>query len=97
MSSLHKRKIKVVSISQKFYKLFPEEDEIMRKLGQEAKERPCLILLKLTYKRKKYTFAIPFRLNIGNALKNTYFSLPKRKTTREGRSHRLHYKRCFLS
>ncbi|RGC47187.1 hypothetical protein [Absiella sp. AM29-15] len=95
MSSLHKRKIKIVSISQKFYNLFSPDDEIMKKLGQESKERPCLILLKLSYKNNKYTFAIPFRSNIGNAPKGTFFSLPKRKKTRDGRHHGLHYTKMF--
>ena len=95
MSSQHKRKIKVVSISQKFYELFTGEDEIMRKLGEDTKDRPCLILLKLKYNGCMHTFAIPFRSNIGNAPKETYFPLPKRKKTREGRSHGLHYTKMF--
>ncbi|MEG0092664.1 MAG: hypothetical protein RR945_01275 [Erysipelotrichaceae bacterium] len=95
MSSQYKRKIKVVTIRQSFYKLFSEEDEIMQKIGQEAKERPCLILVKMKYKGIKYTFAIPFRSNIGNAPKETYFPLPNRTTTRDGRKHGLHYSKMF--
>lgn len=95
MASQYKRKIKVVTIRQSFYKLFTENNEIMQKIGQEAKERPCLILVKMKYKGSIYTFAIPFRSNIGNAPRNTYFPLPKRPTTRDGRKHGLHYTKMF--
>lgn len=83
MSSQYKRKIKVVTIKQSFYELFSENHEIMRIMGQEAKNRPCLILLKMKYKGNLHTFAIPFRSNIGNAPSNTYFPLPKRAKTKD--------------
>lgn len=95
MSSQHKRKIKVVTIKQAFYKLFEKNNEIMQKIGQEAKDRPCLILVKMKYKGNIHTFAIPFRSNIGNAPRSTYFPLPKRSTTRDGRKHGLHYSKMF--
>lgn len=95
MSSQYKRKIKVVTIRQSFYKLFSEDNEIMQKIGQETKERPCLILMKLNYKGNLHTFAIPFRSNIGNAPKGTYFPLPKRAATKNGKKHGLHYTKMF--
>ncbi|PXX78107.1 hypothetical protein [Dielma fastidiosa] len=95
MSSQYKRKIKVVTIKQSFYELFSENHEIMRIMGQEAKDRPCLILLKMKYKGNLHTFAIPFRSNIGNAPSNTYFPLPKRAKTKDRRKHGLHYSKMF--
>ena len=64
-------------------------------MGQEAKDRPCLILLKMRYKGNLHTFAIPFRSNIGNAPSNTYFPLPKRAKTKDRRKLGLHYSKMF--
>lgn len=95
MSSQYKRKIKIVSISKEFYKLFPPENEIMQKLGWNTSERPCLVLVKLRYKKMKYTFAIPFRSNIGKAPRESYFPLPNRNKTKPNRKHGLHYTKMF--
>lgn len=95
MSNQYKRKIKVVTIKQSFYNLFDEDSEIMQTIAHEGNARPCLILVKLTYKNNIHTFAIPFRSNIGNAPKGTYFPLPKRSATRDGRRHGLHYSKMF--
>lgn len=67
----------------------------MQKIGQESKVRPCLIVVKMKYKGCIHTFAIPFRSNIGNSPRETYFPLPNRITTREGRKHGLHYSKMF--
>jgi len=54
-----------------------------------------LNIIKIKIQRKKYIFAIPFRSNIGNAPKESYFPLPKRNKTRDGRKHGLHYTKVF--
>lgn len=61
-------------------------------LDNDNGKRPYVVLLELRYKGKKQSFAIPFRSNIaGNLPKHTYFTLPRRHTTRECNKHGLHY------
>lgn len=52
--------------------------------------------IKIKYKEKKYTFALPLRSNISKfAPKSTYFSLPNRKSTRLKNHHGIHYTKAF--
>lgn len=58
--------------------------------------RPCLLVLKLRYKGRKYDFAVPFRSNIPPAeQKANYFALPPRHTTRPRHRHGLHFIKMF--
>ena len=84
-------KIRICSIKQEFYDLFDNTCELDKNY-----KRPCLIVLKLKYKGKKYDFAIPFRSNIyGQAKREEYFPLPPRKTTKKGKKLGLHYIKMF--
>ena len=53
-------------------------------------------MIKIKYKKKDYTFALPLRSNIsGFCPKNTYFALPTRSTTRDRNHHGIHYSKAF--
>lgn len=96
MASQRKRKIKVVTIHNNFFKLLGESDSELLSIKDELHRRPCLILIKIKYKGKNYTFALPLRSNIpGSCPKNTYFSLPQCSTTRDGNRHGIHYSKAF--
>lgn len=84
-------KIRICSIKQTFYDMFDDSIEL-----EKNEKRPCLIILKLKYKDKKYDFAIPFRSNInGKASRKEFYPLPPRKTTHKHRRHGLHYIKMF--
>ena len=54
--------------------------------------RPYVIIMKLNYKGTLQNFAIPLRSNISvSAPRYTFFSLPKRSTTKDYHVHELHY------
>lgn len=97
MGTQYKRKIKVVTIHDNFFKLFNDNsDPQLLKIKDSMHRRPCLILVKIKYKGKKYTFALPLRSNIpGPCPKNTYYPLPTRSTTRDGNRHGIHYIKAF--
>lgn len=62
---------------------------------QKAK-RPCVMLMNLKYRGRRYTFAIPLRSNIApNVPKWQYYPLPPRKTTKDRYRHGLHYIKMF--
>ena len=57
MTSQYKRKIKVVTIHDDFFRLFEDDSDCeLLKVKEEMHRRPCLILIKIRYKNKKYTF-----------------------------------------
>lgn len=96
MSSQHKRKIKIVTIQDSFFKLIQGVDSELLLIKKEMNRRPCLILVKVKYKGRKYTFALPFRSNIPrSAEKCTYFALPNRNSTKTGNHHGIHYTKAF--
>lgn len=96
MSSQHKRKIKIVTIKDSFFKLIQSADSELLLTKKEMNRRPCLILVKVKYKGRKYTFALPFRSNIPrSAEKCTYFALPNRNSTKTGNHHGIHYTKAF--
>lgn len=83
--------MKLVTIDTKLYKLFQNDKELLRN-----SKRPCVIILKLKYKKHNYDFAVPIRSNIPAAApKNQYFALPPRATTRPKNRHGLHYIKMF--
>lgn len=58
--------------------------------------RPCVLILKLKYKGKKYKFVVPIRSNISsNTPKKQYFPLPTNSATKSGNRHGLHYIKMF--
>lgn len=83
--------MKIVSINSQLLRAFEADREFMRK-----KHRPCVLIMRLTYKGKKRTFAVPLRSNISsNTPKVQYFPLPPRSTTRPPNHHGIHYIKIF--
>lgn len=89
-------RIRLVAIKEEFFNIFDFETEFMLS-ASNAKERPCLIIVKLNYKGKKHSFALPFRSNIqvNKDTEGTYFPLPRRSTTKNNHAHGLHYIKMF--
>lgn len=83
--------MKIVTIDKKLYKKYKEDKELLRNA-----DRPCVIILKLKYKERKYDFAVPIRSNIPAASpKEHYFALPPRPSTRPKNRHGIHYIKMF--
>ncbi len=84
--------MKIVSISDDHFEKFAGGDrEFMQKHG-----RPCLIVLRLSFRGRKLDFAVPFRSNIApNVPKDQYFALPPRPTTQPRHRHGIHYIKMF--
>lgn len=69
--------------------------KVDKEMLQKAK-RPCVLIIRLPYKGKRYDFAVPIRSNINPSTpKNQYFPLPPRSTTRSGCRHGIHYIKMF--
>lgn len=59
-------------------------------------DRPCVLIVNLTYKGRRYDFAVPLRSNINpSAPKNQYFALPPRSKTKPQHRHGVHYIKMF--
>ena len=83
--------MKIVSVNVKQLNKYSKDPEFLNK-----SRRPCVLIVQLKYKGKRYNFAVPFRSNIPAASpKDEYFPLPPRSTTREGNRHGLHYIKMF--
>ena len=84
--------MRIVSITQDYFEKYAKGDrEFMQKHG-----RPCLIVLRLSFRGRKLDFAVPFRSNIApNVPKDQYFALPPRPTTRPRHRHGIHYIKMF--
>lgn len=58
--------------------------------------RPCVLIIKLTYKGKKRDFVVPMKSNIvANTDKNTFFALPPNARTKPGNFHGIYYVKLF--
>lgn len=88
--------MRLVSIKQTFIDIFDFPTEIMSK-DSNGNNRPFLLILSLQYKDEKRSFALPFRSNIqvNSHTKGTYFSLPRRHSTKDRHAHGLHYIKMF--
>lgn len=84
--------MRIVSISDEYFEKYAHGDrEFMQKHG-----RPCLVVVRLTFRGRKRDFAVPFRSNIApNVPKDQYFALPPRPTTRPHHRHGIHYIKMF--
>ncbi len=83
--------MKFVKIQKELLDRFGVDPELMVK-----EDRPCVLVVKLTYKSKLYDLAIPFRSNIPPATpKNEYFAFPPRPATKPRHHHGLHYIKMF--
>lgn len=91
-SLLCRRKLlKLVTIKKSLLDSYSADKEILQKT-----ERPCVLVICLLYKGQMYDFAVPLRSNISaGAPQGTFFSLPTRKTTKDGNRHGLHYIKMF--
>lgn len=59
-------------------------------------QRPCVLIVSLKYKGKRYPFAVPLRSNINPSTpKEHYFPLPPRPTTKPKYRHGIHYSKMF--
>lgn len=97
MSSQYKRKIKIVTINEKFFELFNDgSDNELLLIRKDMHRRPCLIVVKIKFNGKTYDFALPFRSNINPSTpKDTFYNLPPRKTTKPKHYHGIHYAKAF--
>ena len=87
--------MQLVKVGKQFYqeckKNGTDKELLFNKNG-----RPCVLLLKLKYKGKKYKFVVPLRSNIAsNVPKDQYFSLPPNSATKAGNVHGVHYIKLF--
>lgn len=83
--------MKIVSIADEFFELCGNDEELMAKQG-----RPCVLVIRLRYKGRRYDFAVPFRSNIApNVPKDQYFALPPRPSTKPRRRHGIHFIKMF--
>ena len=83
--------MKLVSIRAKDLADYKKDPEMLHKSF-----RPCVLILRLKYKGKRYDFAVPLRSNISPAApKDQYFPLPPRRSTRPKHRHGIHYIKMF--
>lgn len=83
--------MRLVSIRKDKLKIYSVDKEMLQK-----SYRPCVLVINLAYKGKRYDFAVPLRSNINPSTpKDQYFPLPVRKTTKQGYRHGLHYIKMF--
>ena len=83
--------MRLVKIKTSVLKKYSIDKQILQK-----EDRPCVLIMRLLYKRQNYTFAVPIRSNIPAASpKDEYFPLPTRNTTKNGRHHGIHYIKMF--
>ena len=83
--------MKLVKIQEELINRFAQDAQFMQK-----KDRPCVLIVKLKYKGRLRSFAVPFRSNIHPSTpKNEYFAFPPRPTTRPLHRHGLHYAKMF--
>ena len=79
--------MKIVTIDKSLMLKYAGDPEILQK-----DNRPCVLIVRLKYKRKNQDFAVPLRSNIKAS---AYFPLPPRPTTTSGNRHGLHYIKMF--
>lgn len=83
--------MRLVTLNSKVLKHYLKDPEMLR----DAR-RPSVLVIRMTYKGKRYDFAVPLRSNINpSAPRNEYFPLPTRSTTRSKCHHGIHYIKMF--
>lgn len=83
--------MRLVTIKSEKLKAYKVDPEMLQK-----SKRPCVLIIQLKYKGKRYDFAVPLRSNISpSAPKGQYFPLPPRSTTKDRHHHGLHYIKMF--
>lgn len=87
--------MKLVKVKQEFYDMCVRNG-IAEELMFNESGRPCVLIVKLTYKNNKFDFVIPLRSNISNYTpKEQYFALPPNAKTKAGHHHGIHYIKLF--
>lgn len=87
--------MKLVKVKKEFYDLCITNGADSELLYNEQ-GRPCVLIIHISYKLKKYKFAMPLRSNISNRTPRwQYFSLPPNSNTKPGNSHGIHYIKLF--
>ena len=83
--------MRIVTIDKKSLKKHAADKEMLQKAN-----RPCVLVVRLKYKGKRYDFAVPLRSNISPSTpKDQYFPLPPRPTTKPKHRHGIHYIKMF--
>ncbi|MCR5507310.1 MAG: hypothetical protein K6F34_01350 [Lachnospiraceae bacterium] len=83
--------MRLVTIDKSYIKKYSVDSEMLQKA-----ERPCALIIQMTFRGHRYDFAIPLRSNIcASAPKEQYFPLPPRRTTKDKKRHGLHYIKMF--
>lgn len=83
--------MRLVSIPKDRLKNYTKDAEMLQKA-----DRPCALIMRLSYKGSTYSFAVPLRSNISpNTPKNQYYPLPPRRTTKSKYRHGVHYIKMF--
>lgn len=83
--------MRIVTFDKSQLKKYCVDKEMLQKAS-----RPCVLIIQLKYKSKRYDFAVPLRSNISPSTpKPQYFSLPPRHTTKDGYRHGIHYIKMF--
>ena len=83
--------MRLVTIDSSVLKKYCEDTEMLHKA-----KRPSALIVKLTYKGHRYSFAVPMRSNISpSSPKDEYFPLPPASKTKPKYHHGLHYIKMF--
>ena len=83
--------MRLVSIPKDKLKNYTIDPEMLQKA-----DRPCALIMRLTFCGHKYDFAVPLRSNIAPSTpKYDYFALPPRNTTKPKHRHGVHYAKMF--
>jgi len=83
--------MRIVSINSEYFNICSRDPELLKGAG-----RPCVVILKLTFRGQKHDFAVPLRSNIApNVPKSQYFALPPRPTTKPRYRHGIHFIKLF--
>lgn len=83
--------MKLITLNQYQLNKYTVDPQMLQKA-----HRPCALIIQLTYKGKRYDFAVPLRSNIHpSAPKDQYFPLPTRGTTKDKYRHGVHYIKMF--
>ena len=83
--------MKLVALDQRQLNKYTIDSQMLQKA-----QRPCALIIQLTYKQQRYDFAVPLRSNIHPSVpKGQYFPLPTRSTTRDKYRHGVHYTKMF--
>ena len=87
--------IGLVKVKQDFYDLC-RRNSVDEELLFNESGRPCVLLLRLSYKNQEHDFVVPLRSNISQRTPTTqYFALPPNPSTRSGCRHGIHYYKLF--